>query len=317
MMDDTNNTIVACEINLGKTPKMPAKKPSNSLQHSNVLVVGCGYLGARVARRAQQLGAKVHATTRCTVKAQSLAAENLHPLVLDWNDRRTLKSLDRFDRILIAVSYDPQGPHDRFESQVGGLGNLLAVVSDHADVCYISTTGVYHQTDGRWVDESSPSKPTSPGGRAHQAAETLLRRHRPNGPGTILRLSGIYGPGRIPRASDVIAGRPIRANQDGYLNLIHVDDAATVVLATWQHECDRMFVVSDDHPVIRGDFYREIARRHHVDPPVFQSPDPQSSVAIRSTSNKRVWNRKMKTQLVNKLQFPTYREGLSNLQGNR
>ncbi|MGB7345909.1 MAG: SDR family oxidoreductase [Pirellulaceae bacterium] len=292
---------------------MSAKTPAKTLTGENILIVGCGYLGTRVALAAHQSGANVHATTRSSAKAQQLAEKNIRPILFNWNDRRTLPDLGPFGRILVAVSYDASGPHSRYQSQVGGLRNLLAVVPDHADLCYISTTGVYHQANGCWVDENSPAKPTREGGRAHLDAESLLHRHRPNLPWTILRLSGIYGPGRVPRAADVVAGRPIRSAKDGYLNLIHVDDAATAVLATWQNDCDRLYVVSDDQPIVRANFYREIAGRCRVAPPVFESPDASSPVAMRSAGNKRVWNRRMKSHLVPRLQFPTYREGLADV----
>ncbi len=205
-----------------------------SLNGEDVLVVGCGYLGIRVARQSIQMGANVFATTRNQDKARDFAKSGLQPLLLDWTDKRSLKSIPPVSRILVAVSYDASSSLGRYESQVGGLRNLLAATSADAKLCYISTTGVYHQTDGSWVDENSAAKPTRQGGRAHLDAEALLHRHRPDSPWTTLRLSGIYGPGRVPRAADVIAQRPIRSAANGYLNLIHVDDAVTAVLSSWQ-----------------------------------------------------------------------------------
>lgn len=296
---------------------MPVKETTNTLHGEDVLVVGCGYLGHRVAITALKAGAKVHATTRSESRAKRFAAEGLAPLVLNWNHASSLKGaadvIGSASRILVAVSYDSSGDLGRYESQVGGLRNLLAVTSPDTDVCYISTTGVYHQNGGVWVDENSPAKPKREGGRAHLDAESLLHRHRPHSPWSILRLSGIYGPGRVPRAADVIAGRPIRSPQHGFLNLIHVDDAVTAVLASWQNPCERLYVVSDDRPSPRGDFYREIAKQCRVTAPRFEAPDPNAPVAMRSDSNKRIWNRKLKRDLVPRLQYPSYREGLADV----
>lgn len=232
--------------------------------------------------------------------------------MVDWDDSRTLQQIPSVDRVLVAVSYDRRGGHSRYQSQVGGFARLLSVLPRQTNICYISTTGVYHQKGGVWVDETSPTRPDREGGKAHLIAEQLLQRHRPDGSWTILRLAGIYGPGRVPRAADVIAGRPIRSPAEGFLNLIHVDDAATAVDSAWG--CSRrLYAVADDQPMVRGDFYREIAKQCSVPTPTFEPPAPDAPVLMRSDSNKRVWNRRMKRDLVPRLRFPTYREGLADV----
>lgn len=253
------------------------------------------------------------ATTRNASKAAWMGSRGIKPLTADWTDKRTLRDLPEVDQILVAVSYDRFSCHSRYDSQVGGLRNLLLSVSPDADICYISTTGVYHQTHGGWVDETSPTHPTRDGGRAHLRAEELLRRLRPNSPWTILRLAGIYGPRRIPRVADVIAGRPIASPENGFLNLIHVDDAADAVMAAWSKSKRRLYVVSDDSPVVRGEFYREIACRCGAPAPSFIEPRSDAPERMRSESNKRIWNRRMKRDLVAKLRYPTYREGLASV----
>ena len=307
-----------------------------SSDHSDVLVIGCGYLGSKVAHLAGKGGAdhqtnRVFTTTRSSEKAAYFESLSWIPVLLDWTDQRSVSSLKRqlgSDtqcnlRVLISVSYDRRSDRSRYESQVGGLSNLLAVLPDDARICYISTTGVYHQTDGVWVDETSPTRPDREGGKVHLAAESLIRRKRATSPAMILRLSGIYGPDRVPRSADVISGRPIASPKNGFLNLIHVDDAAMAVFASWsrmsiQQRGDsnnkrHLYVVSDDHPVIRGDFYREIARQAKVSPPKFVDPEHDAPVRMRSNSNKRVWNRRMKADLLPDLKFPSYRDGLANV----
>lgn len=277
------------------------------------MIFGCGYLGRRIARLAILDGNRVWATTRQRDKQQELASEGIQPIVADWTDRRTLKQLPAVKHLVICVSYDRRSAHNRYESQVGGLRNLLHVISPETKVCYISTTGVYHQQGGWWVDEASPTRPSRDGGRAHLMAESLLNQMRPKSPWTILRLSGIYGPGRIPRAADVIAGRPIASPQHGFLNLIHVDDAAEAVCSALRSHTQRLYVVSDDQPVVRSRFYEEIALQTGSKRPKFVTPDTGSPVMMRSESNKRIWNRRMKRDLLPKLQFPTYRHGLADI----
>ncbi|MFK8114209.1 MAG: NAD-dependent epimerase/dehydratase family protein [Rubripirellula sp.] len=292
-------------------PTLPSN--SNPSVPARILVFGCGYLGQRVAENAIIAGHQVFATTRSQAKANRLQDGGIEPILADWTDGRTLCRLPPADKILIAVAYDRHNRHSRYESQVGGLRQLLASIAPDAHVCYISTTGVYHQTDGSWVDECAPTFPNREGGRVHLQAESLLHRRRPNSPTTILRLSGIYGPGRVPRAADVIAGRPIASPATGFLNLIHVDDAAAAVASAWETERRGLYVVSDDQPVIRGHFYQEIAKQTGAPEPHFVSPNPGAPVRMRSDSNKRIWNRKFKRDLVARLRFPTYREGLASV----
>ncbi|WP_182866238.1 NAD-dependent epimerase/dehydratase family protein [Rhodopirellula sp. JC639] len=301
--------------------------------NTDVLVVGAGYLGQLVAKlsvaTAAGSSAKVYATTRHQNRFTELADNGFHPIRFDWTDQGTfpnlpLQHVSAAPRVLVAVSYDRNSPRDRYQSQVGGLRNLLRVLPADARLCYISTTGVYHQSDGRWVDETSPTHPTRLGGRVHLQAEALLHALRPVAPWAVLRLAGIYGPGRVPRVADVIAGRPIASPETGFLNLIHVHDAARAVLAAWETMAttaaspvvsmqSRLYAVSDDVPVVRGDFYREIARRCGAPAPRFVAPPADAPDRMRSDSNKRVWNRKLRRELLPALDFPDYRCGLADV----
>lgn len=297
-----------------------------------LLVVGCGYLGLRVADQALSDGWFVAGTTRNRVS--ELESAGLLPIRFDWNDSRDVCSLGDamsehdITRIVIAVSHDRNSPHDRYASQVDGLARLLKTIGKanpnpanwSPEVVYISTTGVYHQTGGVWVDETSPTHPTRDGGKAHLLAEAKLRSHLPVDSWSILRLSGIYGPGRVPRAADVRAARPIASPPSGYLNLIHVDDAASAVMTAlnWKtngrhQRRENLYVVSDDEPVIRREFYDEIARQTRSPQPTFIDPAADSGVRFRSETDKRIWNRRLKRDLLPRLAYPTYREGLQHV----
>lgn len=293
---------------------------------NSLLIVGCGYLGLRAGRLAQQSGWQVHATTRS--RFETMAAEGFHPIAFDWNDSRTLERLPTTTHVLIAVAYDRNSRVDRFASQVDGLARLVRHLDNglpehqSADVCYISTTGVYHQTGGVWVDETSPTHPSREGGKAHLAAEAKLRSLRVGRPTTTLRLAGIYGPGRVPRAADVIAERPIASPPHGHLNLIHVDDAATAVMNSFNNQRfasrarSPLYVVADDEPVVRREFYQEIAHATRSAEPTFVAPKAESGVRFRSETDKRIWNRRVRRDLLPQMQYPTYREGLRDVLQN-
>lgn len=292
-----------------------------AVKRKRVLIVGCGYVGIRLARQFGQRGQPIWGTTRG--RHHQLRRLGIEPISFDWNDVRTYANLPQADQIVIAVAHDRRSGVDRFASQVDGLRRLIryldqrAEVSgcDRADLAYVSTTGVYHQTGHVWVDETTPTRPGREGAKAHLMAETVLRATRGNAGWFILRLAGIYGPGRVPRLKDVLEGRPIASPAEGYLNLIHVEDAAAAIIAGFDRQQDRekLYVVADDQPVIRRTFYEEIARQAGAPTPTFAAVDGRRGAAMRSLSSKRVCNRRFKRDLLPRLAFPTFREGLADV----
>jgi len=204
------------------------------------------------------------------------------------------------------------------EVYVQGLRNVLdALPSETGRLIYISSTGVYGQTDGSWVDEESPCQPERDSGQICLEAEQTLLNHRLSGRSVILRLAGIYGPGRIPYIDKIRQGEPIAAPSAGWLNLIHVDDAASVVAAAaeWvSRQADdgpHLFCVSDGQPVVRANYYREVARLIGADPPQFTDPDPASPAALRAGADRRISSDKLLSALGIQLAYPSYREGLA------
>lgn len=293
-------------------------------QAQTAFVFGCGYLGSRVAKLLISAGWKVGALTRSRDRAGFLKGIGVDPVVGDWTDSRVYERIASADRVLIAVGYDGARPlgggfarvRTRQEVHVEGLRLALKNIAPESRVVYVSTTGVFHQADGGWVDENSPAKPARGGGESHLRAEELLARVRRgwgNRAGVVLRMAGLYGPGRVPRAESIRRGEVLAADPAGYLNLIHIDDAAACVMAAWECESpESLYVISDGNPVIRGQYYEEIAK-------LLRAPRPQyvgtltSGLSQRSDSNKRIWNKRMQRDLLPRCQFPSYREGLRAL----
>lgn len=279
------------------------------------LIFGCGYLGSRVARLWRDAGEQVHVATRDGERAQRFAAEGYLPIVADVRHPGSLKDLPMVETMLYAVGYDRSANASMHEVFAGGLQSALdALAPEVKRVIYISSTGVYAQTGGEWVDEESPCEPTREGGRAALAAESVLAAHALGPKSIVLRLAGLYGPGRIPLAETIRRGEPIAAPADGYLNLIHVDDAAAVVLAAEARAATpRMYVVSDGQSVPRREYYEELARLLKAPAPRFAPPPPDSPALVRSASNKRVTNQRMLSELGVTLRYPSYREGLTSI----
>jgi nucleoside-diphosphate-sugar epimerase len=277
------------------------------------LIVGCGYLGRRVARRWLAAGETVYAVTRSAKHADVLTQEGLHPIVADVTRPESLERLPQAETVLYSVAYDPLGQATRDEVYAGGLRAVLDTLpATTGRVLLTSSTGVYGPAAGDWVDENSPCRPTRDAGRAMLAAEAVLRSSRFWDRSIILRLAGLYGPGRIPRMADLLAGRPIAMTTQGYLNLIHVDDAAgLIVAAEWRATPPRIYVVADGRPVRRRDFYQHLAALLGLPPATFTDPPPGDQSALRGGSDKRVRSAKIFEELTFPLAYPSYREGLA------
>ena len=124
-------------------------------------------------------------------------------------DPASLADLPEVASVLFAVGYSRTSEASIHEVYVEGLRNVLdALPAATGPVVYISSTGVYAQKDGQWVDEDSECEPDREGGRACLAAEQCLVAHLRGAGATILRMAGLYGPGRLPRSADLIAGHP-------------------------------------------------------------------------------------------------------------
>jgi nucleoside-diphosphate-sugar epimerase len=194
---------------------------------------------------------------------------------------------------------------------VDGLRNVLAALPPQTPrVIYISSTGVYAQHDGGWVDETALTEPTRDGGIASLAAEQVLAADVRGPNSIVLRIAGLYGPGRVPRRDDLLAGRAVADPGSGWLNLVHVEDAARVVVAAADATLTGIVNVSDGEPVLRCDYLREIARLQGGPVPHFSQPT-QAVETSRSAGSKRVSNRRMIQQLRITLAYPDYRAGLA------
>lgn len=267
-------------------------------------MVGCGYLGERIARLWLDAGDQVYATTRGG-RADALARAGFRPVTLDVT-QGALGTLPEVDTVVFAVGGGRQSGATMFDIHVRGLGALLeALPAATGRVIYVSSTGVYAQNAGEWVDEESVCEPTREGGRACLAGERRLAGHALGRDGLALRMAGLYGPGRVPRSADVTAGRTIDGSPDAYLNLIHVDDAARAVVAAASAESAtrRIYVLSDGHPPTRGEYVQALARRLGVAPPPFGGGD---GLGKRARSDRAVG------ELGLRLRFPSYLDGLAH-----
>jgi len=280
------------------------------------LIIGCGYLGRRGAARWISGGDKVFALTRSEQNAAALRDLGVSPVLGDVTDAASLESLPECDTVLHAVGFDRSASASKREVYVDGLANVLDRMAGRCHrFIQISSTSVYGQQAGEWIDEESPAESESESGEICIAAERLvLDRFSSDATsvqGTVLRLSGIYGPDRLLSRIDALKNaQPLPGPEGGWLNLIHVDDAAQVVTTCADAETPAsIYLVSDDRPVQRGDYYRLLAKLVEAPEPIF---DPAAVARHSRGINKRCRNRKLREELGVPLSYPDIESGLAH-----
>ena len=283
------------------------------------IIIGCGYLGGRVAQKWVDAGHDVFALTRSDQKARRLRDRGIRPIIGDVTVPGTLGSLPEADTLLYSVGFDRHGGLSRSTVQIGGIENVLNAISAKVShFIYISSTSVYGQTQGEWVDENSACTPKRQNGKVARKVEQSLFRQRAAHASTnelrtnVLRLSGIYGPGRLDaRIEALTTGEPVNVNPDAWLNLIHADDAVLAILECHQKGGPKsIYVISDDRPIRRGEFYETLAAEVGAPAPEFCSPGPNDSRFVGL--NKRCRNRAMREELGVELTYPDFASGLSS-----
>ena len=257
------------------------------------LIIGCGYLGQRVAHRWLQSGSTVFATTRSAANAQILSAADIHPITGDVTaadgSPERIQGLPEVDTVLWAVGFDKDANASYHDVHVGGLLRVLEQIPNNPRVIFISSTGVWGNEATDDVDESTPACPTREAGQVLLEAEATLGKH-PKGPGVVLRLAGIYGPGRLPRVTDIRENKPIPADPDSWLNLIHVDDAVSVICDISELPSpENLYVVSDTTPLRRNEWYSSLAKFTNSPPPRWAAKAPRMRGGNKRVNSSCIW----------------------------
>lgn len=277
-------------------------------------MIGCGYLGKRVAIEWLEAGLRVAVTTRSPERAIEFERAGFAPIVCDVTNSASLGQLPTAEVTLWAVGFDRTGSHSLRDVYVRGLEQALNQPElQETHLIHISSTSVYGQTEGSIVDEDSVCEPERENGQICLDAERVVMGR--TGRSTILRLAGIYGPQRLlARAQQLQNQEPLAGNPLAWLNLIHVTDAVRAVRAVERSsDCAPLYLVSDDEPVTREDYYRELANVLQAPEPLF-APDLPDRKGDRGL-NKRCLNQRLKTELLPVLQFPSMKTGLRDAVG--
>jgi nucleoside-diphosphate-sugar epimerase len=273
------------------------------------LIIGCGYLGRRLAHCWRQQGETVFGTTRRPQHAPALAARHIEPVVCNVLEPASLRTLPTADTVVYCVGFDRASGATMRQVHVDGPANVLDAIPRPGRFIYISSTGVYGQVNGEEVDERASTEPAEDSGRVMLEAERLLRERLPDA--LILRFAGIYGPGRLLRRQALLADVPIVGDPEKWLNLIHVEDGASAVVAAaaGAHPGDPIYNICDDRPVQRRDFYACLAKLLNAAPPRFVPPSG-ADMPPHERTNRRIRNDRLHRELELKLRYPSFEEGL-------
>lgn len=280
-----------------------------------VLIVGCGYVGLELGRQWAASGAEVAGVCRSPESAAGLVASGLRAIT---GDITAAEDVGRWpggwDVVVNAVSSSRGGPEVYRDVYLAGTRHLAGWLrrTGVGRYVHLSSTSVYGQTDGGWVDETSATEPGSATSRILVDTEAwLLSAFAEDGfPVQILRVAGIYGPGRGFALQQLLKGEA-RIQGDGlrWVNMVHRDDVASAVRAVAERGgVGRVYNVVDDEPVAQGEFVTWLAGSHGLPvPPV--ATEAENAARKRGLTHKRVSNRRLRTETGWEPRYPTFREG--------
>jgi len=276
-----------------------------------VLIIGCGYVGVPLGRSLVLDGHEVFGLRRSSAADAELITAGIGPLHADITDLNQLQAITPlFDWVINLVSSTRGGPEEYSAVYLQGTRNILAWLRPHPPLrfIYTSSTSVYAQDDGSIVEEGSLTAPTNQTSRILLETENELLHHKWL-PSLILRVAGIYGPGRGHLFKQFLRDEAVlRGDGESYINMIHLADLAAAIVHLLKlpaSPTNQLLNIVDDEPVKQREFFEWLAGRLGKPMPPSVPPDPSRK---RGLTNKRVSNAKLKATNFS-LIYPTFREG--------
>ena len=297
-----------------------------NLAGKRLVIFGCGYVGSSLARTALAAGAQVEAVTRNTEKAAALRAEGLTSVVTaelasaDWHRQIAPGA----DFVVNCVSASAPGIEGYRQSYVAGQKSILVWAQTGqipvGTLIYTSSTSVYPQGDGAVVDELADSGGGTPTGAIIRESEIILERASALACRRwfILRLAGIYGPGRHHLLDQLRAGATALSGSGGpHLNLIYRDDIVSAIMAGLVAPAvfgNETFNVTDGHPAPRAEVGSWLAAQVGVASPVFDGTSGTRRGGV-PTPDRLISSKKIQEMLGWQPQFPDYQVGYRAILG--
>lgn len=297
-------------------------------RRQRLLIVGCGDVGQRVARDLRgSRGVRLLALTSTPARRAALRAQGITPLLGDLDDARSLRRLAGLGTRVLHLAPPPsaseEAPRWWLDPRTTALVQALRRRGLPQGLVYASTSGVYGDCGGAWVDESRPAAAhTARAMRRANAERTLRWVGRQGLRASILRIPGIYAPDRAggtPRAR-LLRGTPVlRREDDVYTNHIHADDLARACIAAlWRGRAQRIYNVADASDMRMGDYFDLAAdlygmpRPQRVSRSQAQGELPLTLLSFMGES-RRLRTTRLARELRVALRYPTVEQGLRGM----
>ena len=273
----------------------------------SVLIAGCGFVGLPLARKLLETGWQPHAITKAESSAERLRSESFNVHVFDLRHADALRKLPRrhFNVVIHCASSERGNVEDYRAVFFEGSKNIMGSL-EYENFIFCSSTSVYAQTDGAWVDESSAAAPTRETGQVLRDTEELVLAAN----GTVARLSGLYGPGRCVPLRKLLAGQAaIEGDGTRVMNALHQLDAVSALHFLAASKPAGIVNVTDNLPVTQVEWYRYVCNR--VNKPL-PPTGPRNRDRKRGWTSKRVSNQRLRSFGWAPI-YPTFKEGLETI----
>jgi nucleoside-diphosphate-sugar epimerase len=283
---------------------------------SHVLIIGCGYIGVRTARLWQDENFPVTGVVRSESSQQELADLGINSMHFDLDRDEDFDRLPVKNALLYYLAPPPRSGQE--DPRIRRFLDHIQTDAAPVRLIYMSTSGVYGDVQGDWITEETPPDPDSARGKRRLDAETAVRdwADKSGTEQVILRVPGIYGPGRI-RVEKVKNREPVLQEKDApYSNRIHADDLARICLAAAQKgKPGAIYNTSDGNPSSITHYYQAIAKLLGEEPPptisMEKAEEVMSPMALSFLQeSKRLDNSKMLQELEVNLRYPDAEAGL-------
>ena len=281
-----------------------------------IFIVGCGYIGRRVAGLERAEGSRVAAMARSGSSVKALRQEGIDAVLGDLDAPDSMKDIPLAKHVL--YYFAPPPPEGIVDSRMAAFLSSLNSSSLPERLVLISTTGVYGNCEGEWVTEERPAAPEADRAKRRLSAETILSKwgEANSIPVIILRVPGIYGPGKLPEKR-LRKGIPVLSEEDSpFSNRVHADDLARACLAAARKgEGGSIYNISDGHPTTMTDYFYKVADLLGIPrPPSISLEEARRELSEGMLSylaeSKRLDNRKLREELGVKPIYPDLESGL-------
>lgn len=282
-----------------------------------VLIAGCGYLGTALGADLVVKGHEVYGLRRSVDKDDALVYSGVKPIHADICNASQLRNLPRdFDWVVNTCAPNTSDVTRYKEVYLEGTQQLVAWLKDCGikKYVYTSSTDVYGQNDGSLIKEDSPAQPTTPTGMIlAETEQVVINAYKEcKFPSVILRVAGIYGPDRGYWFRQYLQNKAVMEEKgERYVNMIHRDDLIQIIIRTLQAgRSGEIFNAVDDEPVTQLHMFRWLSETLGKPMPPCESK-AEAATRQRTSTNKRISNRKLKMELGYAFKYPTFRQGLT------